>query len=356
MTLILCVILVALIFEYINGFHDTANSIATVVATKVLTPRQAVALAAIFNLMGAFLGTAVASTIGKGLVDIDYVTSTTILCGLLSAIIWNLITWYYGIPSSSSHALIGGLVGTTLAAAHGNWDVIYFTKAGGILPKVVVPMFTSPICGLIIGFIIMGFLYFFLRKWRPHKVNAVFGKMQLLSASWMSVSHGMNDAQKTMGIIALTLVAGTKAGAFDHAPEFLSFMSTPEPEAGQKLVVATWIKVVCAFTMAAGTWAGGWKIIKTLGHKMVRLQPVHGFAAETTAAAIIGFASHWGIPLSTTHVISSSIMGVGAAKRVNAVKWSVVERMVWAWVFTLPVTGGLGYLFVKIAQACGWMQ
>jgi inorganic phosphate transporter, PiT family len=356
MTLILCVILVALIFEYINGFHDTANSIATVVATKVMTPRQAVALAAIFNLMGAFLGTAVASTIGKGLVDIDFVTSATILCGLLSAIIWNLITWYYGIPSSSSHALIGGLVGTTLAAAHGNWDVIYFTKKGGILPKVVVPMFTSPICGLIIGFVIMGCLYLLLRKWRPHKVNVVFGKLQILSASWMSLSHGMNDAQKTMGIIALTLVAGTKAGALDHVPSFLQFLSTPEPVAGEKLLVATWIKVVCALTMAAGTWAGGWKIIKTLGHKMVRLQPVHGFAAETTAATIIGVASHWGIPLSTTHVISSAIMGVGAAKRINAVKWSVVERMVWAWVLTLPITGGLGYLFVKIGQGMGWIQ
>lgn len=356
MTLVLCVILVALVFEYINGFHDTANSIATVVATKVLTPRQAVAMAAIFNLAGAFMGTAVASTIGKGLVDINYVTSSTILCGLIAAIIWNLITWYFGIPSSSSHALIGGLVGTTLAASHGDWSVIYFTQKGGILPKVVVPMFTSPICGLIIGFIMMGAIYFFLRNWRPHKVNVVFNKMQLLSASLMSIGHGMNDAQKTMGIIALVLVAGTKAGALDHLPSFLQFLNTPEPAAGEKLVVATWIKVACAFTMAAGTWVGGWKIIKTLGHKMVRLQPVHGFAAETTAAAIIGLASHWGIPLSTTHVISSSIMGVGAAKRINAVKWSVVERMVWAWVLTLPVTGVLGYLFVKLGQGMGWMQ
>jgi len=224
------------------------------------------------------------------------------------------------------------------------------------MTKVVVPMLTSPLCGLIIGFVIMGLLYFLLRKWRPHKVNVVFGKMQIVSASWMSISHGMNDAQKTMGIIALTLVAGTKAGALDQLPSFLQFLNTVEPAAGEKLVVATWIKVVCAFTMAAGTWAGGWKIIKTLGHKMVRLQPVHGFAAETTAATIIGVASHWGIPLSTTHVISSAIMGVGAAKRINAVKWSVVERMVWAWVLTLPITGGLGYLFVKIGQGMGWIQ
>ncbi len=356
MTLILCVILVALIFEYINGFHDTANSIATVVATKVMTPRQAVAMAAIFNLMGALVGTAVASTIGKGLVDINFVTSATILCGLLSGIIWNLITWYYGIPSSSSHALIGGLVGSTLAAAHGNWDVIYFTQKGGILQKVVIPMFVSPICGILIGFVIMGFLYFFLRKWRPHTVTSVFGKLQIFSASWMGFSHGLNDAQKTMGIIALTLVAGTKAGALDQVPHFMEFLRTPEPGAGAKLEVAFWIKIVCAITMAAGTWAGGWRIIKTLGHKMVRLQPVHGFAAETTAATVIGVASFFGIPLSTTHVISSAIMGVGAAKRFSAVKWTVVERMVWAWVFTLPVTGILGYLMVRFGIMMGWMD
>ncbi|MCD6049869.1 MAG: inorganic phosphate transporter [Verrucomicrobia bacterium] len=356
MTLILCVILVALIFEYINGFHDTANSIATVVATKVMTPRQAVAMAAICNLGGALMGSAVASTIGKGLVDIDYVTSATILCGLLSGIIWNLITWYYGIPSSSSHALIGGLVGSTLAAAHGNWDVIYFTEKGGLLQKVVIPMLVSPICGIVMGFVIMGFLYYLLRKWRPHTVKKVFGNLQIFSAAGMGVAHGLNDAQKTMGIIALTLVAGTKAGALDQVPNFMDFLVTPEPAAGAKLEVAMWIKVTCALTMAAGTWAGGWKIIKTLGHKMVRLQPVHGFAAETTAATVIGVASFAGIPLSTTHVISSAIMGVGASKRLNAVKWSVVERMVWAWVFTLPVTGILGYLMVRFGIMMGWMQ
>ncbi|MEW6303382.1 MAG: inorganic phosphate transporter [Verrucomicrobiota bacterium] len=378
MTLVLCVILVALIFEYINGFHDTANSIATVVSTKVLTPRQAVAMAAIFNLLGALMGTAVASTIGKGLVDIDYVTSTTIFCGLMGAIIWNLITWYFGMPSSSSHALIGGIVGSTLAAAHGNWGVIKFIETktkvvevmdpttqamiqktvvekGGILYKVIVPMFTSPVCGLIIGFLIMGALYFLLRDWRPRLVNAVFGKVQLASSAWMGYSHGLNDAQKTMGIIALTLVAATKAGTFDHLPDGLKFLYSEEVK-GKPLEIALWIKIVCALTMAAGTWAGGWRIIKTLGHKMVRLQPVHGFAAETTAATIIGVASHWGIPLSTTHVISSAIMGVGAAKRLNAVKWSIVERMVWAWILTIPVTAGLGYLFVRAAQAFHFMN
>ena len=376
MTLILFVILVALVFEYINGFHDTANSIATVVSTKVLTPRQAVLLAATFNLLGALAGTAVASTIGKGLVDIQYVTTATILCGLSGAIIWNLLTWWLGLPSSSSHALVGGIVGSTFAAAHGNWGVIKMieiksktvamidpatgaaiqktvTEKGGLLYKVVLPMFISPVCGLIIGFVIMGCLYFLLRNWRPRWVNGVFGKLQLASSAWMGYSHGLNDAQKTMGIIALALVAATKAGTFDALPDSFHFLKTMEPAKGKQLEIALWVKITCAVTMAAGTWAGGWRIIRTLGTKMVKLQPVHGFAAETTSAAIIQVASHWGIPLSTTHVISSAIMGVGSAKRFNAVKWSVVERMVWAWILTIPVCATLGYLFVTLAQAAG---
>ena len=376
MTLIVCVIVVALVFEYINGFHDTANSIATVVATKVLTPRQAVVLAAVTNLAGALSGAAVASTIGKGLVDITYVTSATILCGLMGGIAWNLLTWWKGLPSSSSHALIGGLVGSTLAAAGNNWKVIRWvetkvktvqvldpvtgesvaktvTEQGGLLPKVIIPMFTSPLLGILLGFFVMGLLYVCLRKWRPRKVNSVFGKAQLVSSAWMGFSHGLNDAQKTMGIIALALVAATSGGALDHLPGFLHFLKTPSPGEGQALYVAPWIKVVCALTMAAGTYAGGWRIIKTLGHKMVKLHPVHGFAAETTAATIIGAASHWGIPLSTTHVISSAIMGVGSAKNVRAVKWFVVERMLWAWLFTIPVTAGMGYGFVRLLQWFG---
>jgi PiT family inorganic phosphate transporter len=361
------------VFEYINGFHDTANSIATVVATKVLSPRQAVVLAAVTNLMGALFGAAVASTIGKGLVDIAYVTSGTLMCGLLGAVIWNLITWWKGLPSSSSHALIGGLVGSTLAAADGDWKVIKFfetktksvmvvdastgakavqmvTEHAGLVPKVIVPMFVSPLLGLVVGFVVMGLLYVALRNWRPRDVNSYFGKAQLLSSAWMGFSHGLNDAQKTMGIIALSLVAATGTDAFDHLPSFLGFLRTPAPAPGQPLPVAVWIKVVCALTMAAGTWAGGWRIIKTLGHKMVKLHPVHGFAAETTAAAIIGLASHWGIPLSTTHVISSAIMGVGAAKSPKAVKWFVVERMLWAWVFTIPVTAVIGYALVRMIR------
>ncbi|MEW6161387.1 MAG: inorganic phosphate transporter, partial [Verrucomicrobiota bacterium] len=281
MTLIITVILVALIFEYINGFHDTANSIATVVSTKVLTPRQAIALAAFTNLVGAMYGTAVAKTVASGLVDTKIVTSEVLICALLGGIIWNLITWWFGMPSSSSHALIGGLCGGALAAAQNNWDVIiwsqpaadFWWKGKGLLWKVIVPMVTSPICGLFIGFGLMALLYLTLRKVRPTLINRLFGKLQMVSAASMGFMHGTNDAQKTMGIIALALVAGTNTGAFDNLPSWLSFLHTPEPPAGKELEIALWIKVVCAITMAAGTAAGGWRIIKTLGHKMVKLHP-----------------------------------------------------------------------------------
>lgn len=351
MVIVIGVILVALVFEYINGFHDTANSIATVVSTRVLTPRQAVLMAAAFNLVGALAGTAVATTVGKGLVDTQFVTLTAIVAALLSAIVWNLLTWWLGLPSSSSHALIGGLCGATFASAAGRWSVIKWAvlnpatyKTEGLWPKVILPMVTSPVCGLLVGFMFMGLLLVFLRHWRPHTVNVVFGRLQLVSASFMGFSHGTNDAQKTMGIIALTLFTATSSGSLDGLPSWLRFLHTPNFE------VHVWIKVACALTMAAGTAAGGWRIIRTLGHKMVKMQPIHGFAAETTAATIIQFATHWGIPLSTTHVIATSIMGVGATKRFSAVKWGVVERMVWAWVLTLPVTAFLGYGIFRLAQ------
>jgi len=359
MTLILTVIAVALIFEYINGFHDTANSIATVVSTKVLTPRQAVILAAVTNLFGAMWGTAVAKTITSGLVDSKAVamTSDIIICALVGAIIWNLVTWWFGLPSSSSHALIGGLCGSALAAAHNNWDVIIWAQpsvvhwymGGGLLWKVIVPMFTSPLMGFVQGFIIMGMLYFFLRKKRPTKVNNFFGKAQIFSAAAMGFMHGTNDAQKTMGIIALALFAGTQAGHLDNVPSWLSFLRTPKPD------IAMWIKVTCALTMAAGTAVGGWRIIRTLGHKMVKLHPINGFAAEASSATVIALASHLGIPVSTTHNISAAIMGVGSAKRFNAIKWVVVERMVWAWLFTIPVAGGIAYLLVFLMQQAGWV-
>ena len=541
MTLILIVILVALVFEYINGFHDTANSIATVVATKVLSPRQAVALAACTNLIGALWGTAVAKTISSGLVDTKIVTSEILVCALLGAIVWNLITWWFGLPSSSSHALIGGLCGAALAAAQGDWGVIIWSVPGkehwwegkGILWKVLIPMITSPTAGLVVGFAIMGTLYYLLRNWRPVKVNQVFGKLQLLSASYMGFSHGTNDAQKTMGIIALALVAATGAGTFDNLPSWLRFLhiapsgpalaasmnqlgelhrdgvgvklsdaqaekwfrkaveknnpdamenlaaliranrtakaddkeaaslatkaaelrkgAAPAPQtlytrqlasapkeaaaalgwyrelaakgnadanawlgcallegkglaadqaegvrhlreaaqhgsveamfnlgvlsrqgrglpadneaaarwffqAADQEGIRAWIKVICALTMAAGTAAGGWRIIKTLGHKMVKLHPVHGFAAETTAATVLSVAAHYGMPVSTTHAITASIMGVGCAKGFNALKLSVVERIVWAWILTIPASAVAAYGLVQLARAAGWLR
>jgi inorganic phosphate transporter, PiT family len=341
MLLFLIVVLAAIIFEYSNGFHDAANAIATVVSTKVLTPRQAIAMAAFFNLTGALLGGAVASTVGKGLVDTQVVTMGTVLSAVLAAFIWNIVTWFFGLPSSSSHALIGGLCGAALATAKGNWSVIQWNT--GLWPKVVVPMITSPIAGFILGGLVMFLLFVLLHKLTPQFIHLFFGKAQVVSAAWMAHSHGTNDAQKTMGIITLALFTGTKAGRFDHLPVSLEFLRTPV------FAMPLWVKVLCAGTMAIGTAAGGWRIIRTLGHRVVKLQPVHGFAAETSAALIIQAASLYGIPLSTTHVISTSIIGVGAVKRFSGMRWTVVERIVWAWIFTLPATGLIGYLFERVA-------
>jgi len=363
MTLLLTVILVALIFEYINGFHDTANSIATVVATKVLTPRQAVVMAAITNLLGALWGTAVAKTISSGLVDSHMVslTSDIMICALMGAIVWDLITWWFGLPSSSSHALVGGLCGAALAAAGDNWNVIIWTQPSaehwwlgkGLLWKVIIPMITSPLAGLLLGFIVMAFLYVVLQRARLTSINRFFGVAQIFSAGTMGFMHGTNDAQKTMGIIALALLGATKAGQLENLPSWLSFLHTPTPVPGTDLEIAVWIKVVCALTMAAGTAAGGWRIIKTLGHKMVKLHPINGFAAETGSAAVIFAATHLGIPVSTTHNISAAIMGVGAARRFNAIKWTVVERMLWAWILTIPVCAVLAYCCVRLVRLVG---
>ena len=316
----IAVILAAIIFEYSNGFHDAANAIATVVSTKVMTPRQAIAMAAFFNLTGALLGGAVAATVGKGLVDTNVVTMATVLCALIAAFVWNITTWWVGLPSSSSHALIGGLCGAALATAHGDWSVLKWNT--GLWPKVILPMFSSPVAGFILGALIMFLLFVLLYRFTPHTVNSTFGKLQIFSAAWMAHSHGTNDAQKTMGIITLALFTGTKAGSFNALPPWFDFLKTPV------FAMPLWVKILCAATMAAGTAAGGWRIIRTLGHRVVKLQPVHGFAAETTAALIIQGASLYGIPLSTTHVISTSIMGVGAMKRFSGVRWTVVERIV----------------------------
>ena len=373
LTLVLLVVLLALVFEYINGFHDTANSIATVVATKVLSPTQAIAMAASMNLIGALAGTAVAKTIASGLIDAQVVeiTSQVLICTLSGAIVWNLVTWYFGLPSSSSHALIGGLCGAALGASQTNWQSIIWSipadpwwKGGGLLWKVVVPMISSPVAGFVMGFAIMGLLFAVIaamarsRGWlarmaRPRWVNGFFGKAQIASAGYMGFAHGMNDAQKTMGIIALALVSAQSVGTLDDLPGWLAFLH-PSQEALAHGDIDTWIKFVCAITMAAGTAAGGWRIIRTMGHKMVKLHPIHGFAAETSAASIITLASSLGIPVSTTHNISAAIMGVGTAKRLNAVKWNVVERMIWAWVLTLPAAGGVAYLMIEIFRALGW--
>ena len=344
MTLFLFVLLAALTFEYINGFHDTANAIATVVSTKVLTPRLAVIWAAFWNLIGALVGTAVAKTISSGLVDPTAVTMTTVLCALLAAIVWNLFTWWLGLPSSSSHALIGGLCGAALATANGNWSALIWHAhdakgtAIGLWPKVVLPMFTSPLVGFIGGALLMGLLIILLRRVTPRIVGMIFGKAQLISAGFMGFSHGSNDAQKTMGIITLALFTGTSTGAFKDLPGWAHFLRVEEFKD-----IPFWVVITCAITMAAGTAAGGWRIIRTMGHKMVKMQPVHGFAAETTAALILHGTATMGVPVSTTHVISTSIMGVGATKRLSAVKWGVVQRILWAWVLTLPVTAILGY-------------
>ncbi|MDH5823351.1 inorganic phosphate transporter [Luteimonas sp. RD2P54] len=374
LTLVLIVVATALVFEYINGFHDTANSIATVVATKVLSPMQAVGMAAVMNLIGALAGTAVAKTIASGLIDAGVVDvgSQLILCALLGGITWNLITWWWGLPSSSSHALIGGLLGAALAAASMDFGVVIWSEpadpvwqSAGVLWKVIVPMVSSPVLGFLAGFLMMGVLFAAIaamaraggwpaRIARPRWVNAFFGKSQIVSAASMGFAHGMNDAQKTMGIIALTLISAEAAGTMDELPALLAFLH-PSEAALAEGDIDLWIKITCALVMAAGTAAGGWRIIKTLGHKLVKLHPIHGFAAETSAASVILGASSLGIPVSTTHNISAAIMGVGTAKRLNAIKWGVVNKMIWAWILTIPMSGGIAFGLFRLLQRFGWV-
>ena len=457
MLLVFTVIFVALIFTYTNGFHDTANAIATVVGTKVLTPRQAIMLAAVTNLLGAFFGLAVAKTISSGLVDASFVTQGVLVCGLLAAIGWNLLTWYYGLPSSSSHALVGCLIGAAVACAvckdqakpladkEGRpvsvWSAVKWTEVkdkkekklvpasaeiiaalgegiktngthnvhfgtnqvqvvafcgrvalvetvvrhnadkSGLFYKVIIPMFTSPLLGFVGGFTVMVMLYILLRNWRPLTVNRVFGRLQLASSAYMGFGHGMNDATKCMGIITLALVAATTTGIFADLPSWAGFLVVKEGSdpfvlgLGDQLVallpnwlqfgympspvdvrsqgIPNWVVVLCALTMAAGTAAGGWRIIRTMGHKMVKLQPVHGFAAETTAATVLAVTGTLGMPVSTTHAISTSIMGVGCAKRFGALKLGVVERIIWAWVMTIPATAGVSFGLVWCCLKAG---
>jgi inorganic phosphate transporter, PiT family len=350
MALLLTVIVVALVFEFINGFHDTANSVAAVVGTRVLSPTQAIMLAAVTNLAGALAGTAVATTVGQGLVDAHCVTGVTLICGLGGAIIWNLLTWRLGLPSSSSHALIGGLVGSAVASA-GNWGVVIWSAPvpgkpwyawGGLLYKVVIPMFSSPILGFVVGFLWMTLLYVLLARCRPSSINKVFRKLQIVSAGFLGFSHGSNDAQKTMGIVALALFSATNIGDLAHLPPWLQFLHTPE------FKVPLWVKLTCAFTMAAGTATGGRRIIKTLGRKLSRLLPVNGFAADTTSATVLMTTAVLGMPVSTTHAVSTSIMGVGTARNHKGMKWHLVESIIWTWFMTLPATGLIAYGLMRL--------
>lgn len=323
---LLLIVVLALGFDFINGFHDSANAIATVVSTRVMKPSTAVIYGATLNFIGALMGTEVAATIGKGLVEAQTITLATVFCTLIAAIIWNLITWWKALPTSSSHALIGSLLGATYASSETGRASIHWNT---VVQKIVIPMLTSPVAGLVFGFIFMAALTWVIYRLRLGLINRIFSKMQILSAGFMAFEHGRNDAQKSMGIIGLALM-----------------MAYPQPH----FEIPLWVKICCALAMALGTWTGGWRIIHTLGNKLVKLQPVHGFAAETAAATIISIASHFGIPVSTTQVISTSILGVGAAKRFSSVRWGVFGHIVWAWVLTLPLTFGFAALLMSIIK------
>ena len=315
--LLVVIVIIALVFDFTNGAHDSANAIATIVSTKVLSPRTAVIMAASLNLLGAFLGTEVAQTVGSGIVGPDMVTGCRILvlAALLGAIFWNLLTWYWGIPSSSSHALIGGLIGAAIAFK--GWDAPNYASIG---KKVLVPLLLSPLAGFLVGYLIMVTLTWLFVKTHPRTVNTAFKKLQIVSSAFMATSHGLNDAQKTMGIITLALVI---------------FQMQPD------VSIPFWVKLSCALAMGFGTAMGGWKIVKTMGHKIFKLEPVHGFAAETAAAAVIMGASSMGAPISTTHTISTAVIGVGASKRFSAVRWGVAGNLLVAWVLTIPASGAV---------------
>ena len=311
---LLAIFALAIVFDYINGFHDTANAIATSVATRALKPEHAILLSATANFVGAIIfGTAVAGTIGSGIVQDNLILangSTVLFAALLGAIAWNLITWRLSIPSSSSHALIGGLIGAAWASA-GSGAVQWGNFAG----KILVPLFSSPLLGIVIGFTFMVVILNVFVRANPRRMNDRFRKMQIVSATYMALAHGSNDAQKTMGIMTLALFTA-KAIPDHHVP--------------------IWVILIAASAMSAGTAAGGWRIMKTMGQRVVKLDPVHGFAAETTAASIILVASSYGMPVSTTHVISTAIMGVGTSDRIKAVRWGIARSIVTAWILTIP--------------------
>jgi PiT family inorganic phosphate transporter len=316
LTLVISIILVALVFDFLNGFHDSANSIATVVSTRVLSPRKAVAWAAFFNFIAAFFfGLKVADTLGKGLVELSAVNEYVILSGLLGAIAWDIITWYYGLPTSSSHALMGGYAGAAIAKA--GFSAILYGGWSGTVAFIVI----APVMGLVIAFLLMTAVTWIFHKRSSTKVNVAFRRLQLLSAAFLSLGHGTNDAQKTMGVITGLLVT---AG-------FLKSFQVP-----------FWVIIICNFTIAMGTLFGGWRIVKTMGQKITRLRPVDGFCAETAGGITLLIATFFGIPVSTTHTINGGIMGVGATRRLSAVRWGVAGNIIIAWVLTIPLSALIG--------------
>ncbi|MER7988185.1 inorganic phosphate transporter [Streptomyces noursei] len=321
-------IAVALGFTYTNGFHDSANAIATSVSTRALTPRAALAMAAVMNLAGAFLGSGVAKTVSEGLIATPHGNKGMgiLFAGLLGAVVWNLVTWYFGLPSSSSHALFGGLVGAALA---GGTQVIW----SGVVEKVVLPMFISPVIGLVLGYLVMVAILWLFRKANPHKAKRGFRIAQTVSAAGMALGHGLQDAQKTMGVVVMALVIADVETADDAIP--------------------LWVKLACAITMSLGTYAGGWRIMRTLGRRIIELDPPQGFAAETTSASVMYVASFlFHAPISTTHVITASIMGVGSTKRPRAVRWGVAKNIVMGWFITMPaaaLVAALVFWLIKLA-------
>lgn len=327
--LLALIILMALAFDFTNGAHDCANAIATVVSTKVLSPRAAVLMAAALNLVGAFMGTKVAATLGAGIVNTDMVAGCQplVLAALVGAIAWNLITWYFGIPSSSSHALIGGLIGAAVAYAG-----FQSLNGASIAEKILLPLVLSPLAGFGVGFLTMFLIMFLCARRNRNKLTRAFTRLQIVSAAFMATSHGLNDAQKTMGVITLALFIFKEIDT---------------------IAVPFWVKSVCALAMALGTALGGWKIIKTMGHKIFKLEPVHGFAAETSAALVISGASLFGAPISTTHTITACIFGVGSTKRLSAVRWGVAGHLAVAWLLTIPASALIAALAFWAMEAGG---
>ena len=321
------VVAVALFFDFTNGFHDTANAIATSVSTRAMSPRAAVAMAAVLNFAGAFVSVAVAATVAKGIVNPDAITLDIVLAGLTGAITWNLVTWYLGLPSSSSHALIGGIMGSAVFAE--GWNVVQWQ---GLKDKVLIPSLLAPFLGIAVAFALIICITWIIARRSPAKVNRVFRRLQLVSGGFVAFTHGTNDAQKTMGIIALALVAtGHLSPDFDRPP--------------------TWVIASAALAMAAGTYAGGWRIIKTLGQRIAKIDPPQGFAAQTACASILWATAHYGFPVSTTHTISGSVMGAGASRGLSAVRWGVAGNILLAWLFTIPMAflvGGVMELVTRV--------